>query len=126
MHRSFWETVQERVLIADGAMGSEIYSRGFFVNCCYDELNLTGSHTIQDIHEQFAKAGAEILTTNTFGANRILLNAYGLSEKIVEINQRGVQLAKEVAGDSLFVAGSIGPISDELYEHEDPQTLCEV
>ncbi|MFH1742619.1 MAG: bifunctional homocysteine S-methyltransferase/methylenetetrahydrofolate reductase, partial [bacterium] len=108
----FLEIIQDRVLLADGAMGTELYTRGFFVNRCYDELNLSGPDTIREIHEQYAEAGAEILTTNTFGASRVHLAAYGLAEKTAEINRRGVELARETAGDSVYVAGCIGPIPE--------------
>jgi len=125
MDRSFIEAVQERVLLADGAMGTEIYSRGFFVNRCYDELNLANPDTVREIHEQYAEAGAEILTTNTFGANPLHLAAYGLQERTEEINRRGVQLAKEVAGDSIYVAGSIGPLPESVVRGETPERMLD-
>ncbi len=104
-------------------MGTEIYSRGFFVNRCYDELNLTNPDTIQEIHREYINAGSEILTTNTFGANRIQLGAFGLAEKTREINQAGARIAKEIAGDSSFTAGSMGPISDKLLSGVTPESI---
>ncbi|MBD3265794.1 bifunctional homocysteine S-methyltransferase/methylenetetrahydrofolate reductase [bacterium] len=114
MKKPFLETVNDRVLLADGAMGTEIYNRGFYVNRCYDQLNLTSANTIRDIHSQYAEAGAEILTTNTYGANRLHLESFGLADSLEEINRQGVTLAKEVAGDELYVAGSIGPIAKPI------------
>jgi len=119
----FREILRERVLLADGAMGTELYARGFFVNRSYDELNLTSPETILGIHEQYVEAGAEILTTNTFGANRILLSGFGLADRTVEINRRGVELAKQAAGDAAYIAGSIGPILEKFYRENDEQGI---
>ncbi len=123
MKQSFVDAVQERVVLADGPMGTEIYARGFFVNRCYDELNLTNPDTIREIHESYAAVGSEIITTNTFGANRLSLNSYGLGDSTEEINQRGVQLAKEVAGDNRYVAGSIDPVLNVFNSDEDRETI---
>ncbi len=121
MNDSFSEIIQRRVLLADGAMGTELYSRGFFVNRCYDELNLTNSDTVLEIHEQYANAGADILTTNTYGGNQIQLASFGLEEKTEDINRKGVELAKSIAKEKLYVAGSIGPIPGfpDLEEDDD-------
>lgn len=108
--KPFIHACQERVLLADGGLGTEIYSRGVFINRSYDQLNLTAPEMIRAIHIEFADAGAEILTTNTFGANRISLNAHGLADQVEEINRAGVALARQVAGDHRYVAGCIGPI----------------
>ncbi len=103
--------LQDRVILADGGMSMEIYKQGFFVNRCYDQLNLTSPDVISAIHQSFVNAGADLLNANTFGANRIALNGFGIADKVSEINQRGVDLAREAGGDDLYVAGSIGPIS---------------
>ncbi|MGI6455299.1 MAG: bifunctional homocysteine S-methyltransferase/methylenetetrahydrofolate reductase [bacterium] len=110
MELSFLEAIKNRVLLADGAFGTEIYSRGFFVNRCYDELNLSATEVIQEIHNKYAQAGSEILRTNTFGANRLQLDAFGFGDKVEAINRKGVELARNAAGESAYVAGSIGPI----------------
>lgn len=110
MKKSFSQAIEERVLLSDGGMGMELYSRGFYVNRCYDELNLSSAEVIEEIHTAFANAGAEILRTNTFGANRIQLGTHGLSDKLDEINRMGVRLARKVAGEDRYVAGTIGPI----------------
>ncbi len=101
-------------MVADGAMGTVLYSKGVFINRSYDELNLSQPALVQDVHLDYVKAGAEILETNTFGANRARLAAYGFAEKLREINQAGVRLAREAAGDAAFVAGSIGPLGLRL------------
>jgi len=108
--QEFREQLSRRVIVADGAMGTMLYSRGVFINRCFDELNLSQADLVRQIHQEYAKAGAEILETNTFGANRARLSAFGLAEKLQAINQAGVRLAREAAGDSAFVAGAIGPL----------------
>src|SRR5438128_726470 len=100
----------ERVYVFDGAVGTMIYSRGVYINRCYDELNLTQGDLILGIHREYVKAGADILETNTYGANRVKLKAYGLEDKLKEINLSGVRLAREAAADRAFVAGSMGPL----------------
>lgn len=111
MELKFAEAVQKRVLLTDGALGTEIYSRGFFVNSCYEELCLSQPLVVQEIHAQFAKAGAEVLRTNTFSANRLSLQVSGLGDKVEAINRKAVELARKAAGDTIYVAGSVGPIS---------------
>jgi homocysteine S-methyltransferase len=101
----------QRVIVADGAMGTMLYSRGVFINRCFDELNLAQPDLVRQIHREYVKAGAEILEANTFGANRARLAAFGISEKLAAINQAGVRLAREAAGDSkVYIAGAMGPL----------------
>lgn len=102
------EDIKNRVLIFDGAMGTEIYSKGVFVNTCFDELNLTNPELIKEIHTGYVKAGADVILTNTFGANPIKLRKYGLESKCKEINQAGVRLAREVADKNNYILASIG------------------
>ncbi|HXA64048.1 MAG TPA: bifunctional homocysteine S-methyltransferase/methylenetetrahydrofolate reductase [Bryobacteraceae bacterium] len=106
----FREQLLKRALVADGAMGTELYARGVFINRCFDELNVSSPDLVREVHKQYVKAGAEILEANTFGANRMRLAAFGLAEKLQEINQAGIRLAREAAGDSVYVAGAIGPL----------------
>ncbi|MEK7408599.1 MAG: bifunctional homocysteine S-methyltransferase/methylenetetrahydrofolate reductase [Acidobacteriota bacterium] len=106
----FREQLGRRVLVADGAMGTMLYNRGVFINRCYDELNLSSPALVKEIHGEYLKAGAEILETNTFGANPLRLAAHGLAEKAAAINQAGVRLAREAAEGVAFVAGSVGPL----------------
>jgi methionine synthase I (cobalamin-dependent)/5,10-methylenetetrahydrofolate reductase len=110
-----------RPVLADGAMGTVLYARGVFINRCYDELNLSDPGLILSIHEEYLQAGAEILETNTFGANRFRLARHGLAGKVAEMNAAGVRLARQAvehlkekqAGDA-WVAGSVGPLGVRL------------
>lgn len=106
----FREQCARRVLVADGAMGTMLYSKGVFINRSFDELNLSSPSLVREIHQDYVKAGAEILETNTFGASRPRLGAFGLAEKLKDINAAGVRLAREVATSAVFVAGAIGPL----------------
>lgn len=110
----FREALAERALLFDGAMGTEIYARGVFINQCYDEINLRSPDLIQEIHASYLKAGADVLTTNTFGANRLRLIPHGLADRHNDINAAGVRLAREVAGDQAWVAASMGPLGAAL------------
>lgn len=99
-----------RVHVFDGAMGTLLYGRGVFVNVCYDELNLSRPDLVRQIHEEYVAAGAEILETNTFGANPVKLSSYGLDGRTEEINRAAVALAREAAGRRARVAGAVGPL----------------
>ena len=91
-------------------MGTMLYSRGVFINRCFDELNLSSPDMVRQIHQEYVRAGAEILETNTFGATRTRLAAFGLAEKTGAINRAAVRLAREAAGDAAWVAGAVGPL----------------
>src|SRR6266481_10132471 len=112
--KAFREQLSRRVLVADGAMGTMLYDKGIFINRCYDELNLTAPDMIRQIHLDYVKAGAEILETNTFGANRMRLAAFGLGEKLRAINQAGVKIAREASRDTAYVAGAVGPLGANI------------
>ena len=99
-----------RVHVFDGAMGTLLYARGVFVNVCYDELNLSRPELVREIHAEYVAAGAEILETNTFGANPVKLSSYGLDGKVAEINRQAVALAREAARGRAQVCGAIGPL----------------
>jgi homocysteine S-methyltransferase len=110
-----------RPLLADGAMGTVLYARGVFINRCYDELNLSDPGLILAIHEEYLQAGADVLETNTFGANSFRLARHGLAGKVAEINSAGVRLArqavehlKEKQASEARVAGSVGPLGVRL------------
>ena len=100
----------ERVVVFDGAMGTMLYAKGVFINQCYDELNLKAPDLVRDVHATYAKAGAEVLETNTFGANRVKLSQYGLETQVRELNRAAARVAREVAGDDHLVAGAVGPL----------------
>jgi homocysteine S-methyltransferase len=110
----FRKKLQSKVVIADGAMGTVLYGKGVFINRCFDELNISSPQMVKQVHQEYVKAGAEILETNTFGANRIRLSAYGFAEKLNAINEAGVRLAREAAGEKAFVAGAIGPLGAQI------------
>ena len=117
----FADIFSSRPVLADGAMGTVLYARGIFINRCYDELNLSDPNLILSIHEDYLQAGAEILETNTFGANRFRLARHGLASKVAEINAAGVKLARQAVdhlqekqAGTAYVAGSIGPLGVRL------------
>src|SRR5512141_1410972 len=110
----FKEALLNQVMVADGAMGTALYAKGIFLNRCYDELNLSLPALIRDVHQEYVRAGAEILETNTYGANRKRLAGFGFAEKLRQINQAGVRIAREVAQDQAFVAGAVGPLGVRL------------
>src|SRR5689334_23667458 len=91
----FADIFSARPVLADGAMGTVLYARGVFINRCYDELNLSDPNLILSIHEEYLQAGAEIVETKTFGANRFRLTRHGLAAEVAEINSAGVKLAKQ-------------------------------
>ncbi len=110
MREIFLERLEKRIVLADGAMGTMLYSKGVSFSRCLDELNLSQPQLVKDVHLGYVKAGSEVIETNTFGANRTRLEKYGLAQKVREINLAGVRLAREIAGDSLYVAGAVGPL----------------
>ncbi len=114
----------EHVYLFDGAMGTMLYSKGVFINRCYDELNLHGKEIVLEVHRQYVKAGAEILETNTYGANRLKLNAFGIAEELRDINVAAVEIARRAAGNSVYVAGAIGPLGIRI-EPYGPTSLGE-
>jgi homocysteine S-methyltransferase len=104
------EALRERVVVADGAMGSLLFERGVDSASCYDALNLTDPALVRSIHQAYAAAGAEVVETNTFGANRVKLGRFDLAHRMREINVRGAELARAEAGDGRWVAGAMGPL----------------
>ncbi len=115
------ERLATEVVIFDGAMGTELYRRHFFVNTCYEALCLQSPSTVRAIHRDYAQAGADVLTTNSFAANENKLAAHGWAERAQEINRAAAQLAREVAGDRLWVAGSVGPLGEIPFGREVPE-----
>lgn len=104
----------EQVIMFDGAMGTMLYARGVFINQCYDELVLRSPDMVREIHAAYVKAGAEVLETNTFGANRTKLTQYGLEGQVTAINTKAAQLAREAAGEQRLVSGAVGPLGVRL------------
>ncbi|MDR7553854.1 MAG: bifunctional homocysteine S-methyltransferase/methylenetetrahydrofolate reductase [Armatimonadota bacterium] len=110
---AFLVRLNQGVLLADGAMGTQLYARGVPFDQCFDELNLTAPELVRGIHLDYLASGAELIETNTFGANRFKLAGHGLADRLEEINRAGAALARDAAaavGRRVFVAGSMGPI----------------
>src|SRR6266851_2065481 len=117
MKHMLLEQLQQRPLLCDGAMGSLLYARGVGYEQCFDALNLAQPELIQGIHREYISAGAQIIETNTFGANRAKLESYNLEERVREINHRAARLAleaREVAGQPVFIAEAVGPTGRPL------------
>ena len=108
--RSFEEMLEQGVVVFDGAVGTELYRRGIFINRCFDELNLSAPDAVRDVHRAYVKTGVDVIETNTFGANRPKLEQHGLADEVSRINEAGARIARKIAGDSVFVAGAMGPL----------------
>ncbi|MBC7672503.1 MAG: bifunctional homocysteine S-methyltransferase/methylenetetrahydrofolate reductase [Polaromonas sp.] len=106
----------DSLVLFDGAMGTMLYARGVFINQCYDELNVRAPDLVRDVHRAYVKAGAEVLETNSFGANRMKLAQFGLAAQTRELNKRAAELAREAAaeGTDVLVAGAVGPLGVRL------------
>jgi len=110
MRTPFLEELDRRVLVCDGAMGTMLYAHGIFLNRSFDELNLTQPDLVAEVHQAYVRAGADVLETNTFGANRVKLAAFGLADRVHAINVQGARIARHAARDQAYVAGAIGPL----------------
>ncbi len=122
----FGEFLQKGVVVFDGPMGTEIYRHHVFTNRCFDELSLSDPKLIRQIHQDYCDAGAEVLTTNTFGASRPRLEKFGLGEQFEAVIRAGVRLARETAdaaGRPVYVAASIGPLGSVARDEETHQHL---
>jgi len=103
--------IKQSPVLCDGAMGTLLYAKGIFINRCYDELNLTQPELIRGVHREYLQAGAEIIETNTFGANAFRLGRHSLADRIRDINLAGAQIAREAAKSfDVWVGGSVGPL----------------
>ncbi len=123
MKTPFSEKIKKEVLIFDGAMGTEIYKRHVFVNVCFDQLCSTKPDLIEEIHASYLNAGADVIITNSFGANYEKLNEFGLGEAVVEINKKAAQIAvnaaKEVTDREIYIGGDIGPFPWKHHSDKD-------
>ncbi|MEZ0230641.1 MAG: bifunctional homocysteine S-methyltransferase/methylenetetrahydrofolate reductase [Planctomycetota bacterium] len=109
----FLEALARGVVVFDGAMGTRLYEKGIFINKSFDELDLSQPGIVQEVHAEYVRAGADVIETNTFGANRLKLTPHGFGDKVKEINEAGARIAKEVAGGAL-VAGAVGPLGVKI------------
>jgi homocysteine S-methyltransferase len=113
--KGFRERLQNNeVVIFDGGVGTYLYEKGIYINTCFDELNSTNPDIVSEVHRDYVAAGADVIETNTFGANRFKLAPHGLEPKVFEINLKGAQLAKAAAGGEVLVAGSVGPLGVQI------------
>src|SRR5919109_4493930 len=109
----FLKMLSAQTILADGAMGTMLHARGVGFDKCFDELNLTNPSAVAEIHRAYIEAGAQLIITNTFGANRFKLAKHGLEDHVLEINLAGVDLAKRGVAASfkeVLVAGDVGPL----------------
>ena len=112
--KSFRDRLHKEVIVFDGGVGTYLYEKGIYINTCFDELNLTNPDLVREVHRDYVLAGADVIETNTFGANRFKLTPFGLETKIREINRSGAELARSEAKDKALVAGSVGPLGVQI------------
>src|SRR5262245_4072825 len=106
----FLEALDQRVLVCDGAMGTMLYAKGVFINKSFEALNTAQPDLVEAVHAEYVRAGADIVETNTFGANRIKLGSFGLGDALEAINVEGARIARRAAEGKAYVAGAIGPL----------------
>src|SRR5258705_5658211 len=111
MLKSFLEAIDERVLVCDGAMGTMLYAKGVFINKSFDALNISQPDLVAEVHQEYVRAGADVIETNTFGANRIRLGSFGLADRLYEINAQGAKIARHAARDP-FDGAHGGPFDE--------------
>lgn len=109
MKQPFLERLKQGPMVCDGAMGTQLYERGIFLNHVFENINLTRPDLVREIHEAYVSVGADILETNSFGANRVRLGAKGLREDVAAINKSAVKIARSAANENVYLAGSMGP-----------------
>ncbi len=109
--REFLDRLNGEVLVCDGATGTALYSRGYSYQSCFEELNESAPAVVEELHREYLRAGAQIIETNTFGANFFRLCEHGFEKRVREINREGARIAKRAAGERAFVAGSMGPLN---------------
>src|SRR4026209_1166881 len=110
MRTPFLKELDTRILVCDGAMGTMLYARGIFLNRSFDELNLTQPDLVAEVHKEYARARADVIETNTFGANRVKLAAFGLAERVHAINVQGAKIARRAPRAPASFAAATGPL----------------
>jgi methionine synthase / methylenetetrahydrofolate reductase(NADPH) len=126
MKPDFLEILQEKVILGDGAIGTYLYTKGIELGKNTDRLNLSDPDLIYSVHEEYIRAGSQLIETNTFGANRFKLGTWGLDDKVREINLAGADIAGRAAGERIYVAGSVGPSGIEFPLEAGETALAEV
>ncbi|SHF13354.1 homocysteine S-methyltransferase [Seinonella peptonophila] len=126
MEQSVREYMKEKVLLGDGAMATYLYQQGIPVQICYEELNLTEPSVIETVHRDYLRAGAKMIETNTYGANRDRLKRYGLENKVVKMNREAVKIARQAAGKDAYVFGTIGSILAGRMMEYDPEEYLDL
>ncbi len=114
MRVPFRDKLKQGTVVFDGGMGTMLYARGVYINRSFEELNLSAPHVVKQVHEEYLRAGADVIETNTFGAGTFRLEPHGLAGKMREINLAGARIAREVAGDDHWVAGAVGPLGVQI------------
>ncbi len=112
--KSFRDRLRDEIIVFDGGVGTYLYEKGIFINTCFDELNLTNPDIVLQVHRDYVNAGADVIETNTFGANQFKLLPHGLEPKVYEISKRGAELAVTAASGAALVAGSVGPLGVQI------------
>src|SRR4026207_212465 len=107
---SFLSALESRVLVCDGAMGTMLYAKGVFINKSFDALNITQPDLVAEVHQEYVRAGADMLTPDPVGATQIKLGSFGLAYNPPAINEQGARIARPAADDKAYVAGAIGPL----------------
>jgi homocysteine S-methyltransferase len=110
MSAGFIDLIHEGAVVFDGAMGTMLYSKGVYINACFDALNIDNAALVEEVHSAYLRSGADVIETNTFGANRFKLAAHGLVDKLRDINLAGVRIARRAVQKNALVAGAIGPL----------------
>ena len=124
--RPLLEAIRSGVLVVDGAMGTQLYERGVLYSACFEELNASRPELVRKVHEDYVRAGAQIIETNTFGANALRLEKYGLPSRVRELNLAGVRVAREAAAGQAYVVGAMGPSGyflGEAHDATEPSSL---
>ncbi len=114
MRIKYLDQIKKRIVLFDGAMGTMLYEEGVPLNSCFEEVSVSNPNLVSNIHRQYIDAGAQVIETNSFGANPIKLKTYQIENKIEEINRAAARIARREAGDDIYVAGSIGPLGQRL------------
>lgn len=112
--KSFKERLENDIVVFDGGTGTYLYEKGIYINRCFEELNIANPDLVSEIHRDYVNAGADVIETNTYGANRFKLKPHGLDDKIYDINFKGAQLAKIAAKEHALVAGAVGPLGVQI------------